>query len=180
MVTGLSIIALNKPDPYKKNSSLALHSPKTPLTAASMVLGIGIGGFIDGIVLHQILQWHEMLSNKIAPVTVITKNTNMFWDGIFHLFTLVVTIIGIWLLWKVLQRKYTSKFHRLLTGGMLLGWAIFNLLEGILNHHILKLHNVREFSTAQDWWNYGFLFFSVLLLLAGIMQVSRPIPSDDL
>src|SRR5688572_25239614 len=28
-----------------------------PLLTTSVILGIGIGGFIDGIVLHQILQW---------------------------------------------------------------------------------------------------------------------------
>src|SRR5205085_178493 len=52
-----------------------------PLTTASMVLGIGIGGFIDGIVLHQILQVHEMLSNKIPATEYIGKSVNMFWDG---------------------------------------------------------------------------------------------------
>jgi uncharacterized membrane protein len=178
VVTGLSVIALKKPNPYLKNITGMFYSPKAPLTAASMVLGIGIGGFIDGIVLHQILQWHEMLSNKITPVTLISKSVNMFWDGIFHLFTLLVTITGIYLLWKVLQQKQLSKDYRLLIGGMLLGWAIFNLLEGILNHHILKLHNVREISNSPDWWNFGFLFFSIVLLLVGILQISRPLPSN--
>jgi uncharacterized membrane protein len=90
----------------------------------------------------------------------------------------LVTITGIYLLWKVLQQKQLSKDYRLLIGGMLLGWAIFNLLEGILNHHILKLHNVREISNSPDWWNYGFLFFSIVLLLVGILQISRPLPSN--
>lgn len=26
------------------------------------LLGIGFGGFVDGIVLHQLLQWHHMLT----------------------------------------------------------------------------------------------------------------------
>jgi uncharacterized membrane protein len=32
--------------------------PKLP----AFLMGIGLGGFIDGIVLHQILQWHHMLT----------------------------------------------------------------------------------------------------------------------
>jgi uncharacterized membrane protein len=28
-------------------------------TAAGIFLGLGLGGFFDGIVLHQILQWHH-------------------------------------------------------------------------------------------------------------------------
>lgn len=43
------------------------------LAFAAIVLGIGLGGFVDGIVLHQILQWHEMLSNKIPPDTLVNK-----------------------------------------------------------------------------------------------------------
>ncbi len=39
-----------------------------PLVAAGLVLGVGFGGFVDGIVLHQILQWHNMLSSVVPPV----------------------------------------------------------------------------------------------------------------
>jgi uncharacterized membrane protein len=31
--------------------------PRTP----SFLLGVGLGVFLDGIVLHQVLQWHHML-----------------------------------------------------------------------------------------------------------------------
>jgi uncharacterized membrane protein len=27
-----------------------------------LLLGLGLGGFIDGIVMHQILQWHHLLT----------------------------------------------------------------------------------------------------------------------
>ena len=30
--------------------------------AAGILFGLGLGGFVDGIVLHQLLQWHHMLS----------------------------------------------------------------------------------------------------------------------
>jgi uncharacterized membrane protein len=33
-------------------------------------MGIGFGGFIEGIVLHQILQWHHMLSHEESTKTV--------------------------------------------------------------------------------------------------------------
>jgi uncharacterized membrane protein len=62
-----------------------------PLITACTTIGIGLGGFFDGIVLHQILQWHEMLSNKIPPINLINKSVNMFWDGVFHFFCLLVT-----------------------------------------------------------------------------------------
>ncbi len=138
-----------------------------PLATCAMVLGIGVGGFVDGIVLHQVLQWHEMLSAKIPPTTLVAKSVNMFWDGIFHAFTLIVTVVGIVLLWKLLRRTDINTSGRLLSGGMLAGWAAFNIIEGLMDHHILKLHNVREITPDIDAWNYGFLGFSLLLLGIG-------------
>ncbi|RCH56281.1 hypothetical protein DJ568_05580 [Mucilaginibacter hurinus] len=49
-----------------------LPATSVPLLSAAAVLGIGRGGFADGIVLHQILQWHEMLTNKVPPYTVLS------------------------------------------------------------------------------------------------------------
>jgi uncharacterized membrane protein len=144
------------------------HIPNpVPLTSAATVLGIGLGGFIDGIVLHQILQWHEMLSNKLPPDTLINKSVNMFWDGIFHAFTLLVVCTGILLLWRLLFRKDISRSGKLLAGGLLLGWGLFNIVEGIIDHHLLKLHNVREITENVAAWNYGFLGLSVLLIIGG-------------
>jgi uncharacterized membrane protein len=138
-----------------------------PLTTASMVTGIGIGGFIDGIFFHQVFQWHEMLSNKIPTSDVVGKSVNMFWDGIFHFFCLVVVITGIVLLWRLLSRNDIDRSRNLLAAGLITGWGVFNIVEGIINHHLLKLHNIFEFSAHHNIGNYGFLGGSVLLLVIG-------------
>jgi len=39
------------------NAHVTLLNP-IPLSFAGIILGIGVGGFIDGIFFHQILQWH--------------------------------------------------------------------------------------------------------------------------
>ncbi|QXE24247.1 hypothetical protein B6N60_02951 [Richelia sinica FACHB-800] len=39
---------------------------------AGVFLGLGLGGFVDGILLHQILQWHHMISN-LQPLTTISN-----------------------------------------------------------------------------------------------------------
>ncbi len=52
-------------------------------TMAGMLIGIGMGGFVDGIVLHQIAQWHNMLSNVVPPHTMDAMRVNMTWDGLF-------------------------------------------------------------------------------------------------
>ena len=146
-----------------------------PLISASTTLGIGIGGFVDGTILHQILQWHEMLSNKIPPSTLINKSVNMFWDGIFHLFCLIVVIVGLALLVKLFFRNDVIVTWKTFIGGLFLGWGIFNIIEGIIDHHILKLHNVRELTVNTDLWNYGFLGVSVLMLITAWILIRKGI-----
>jgi len=157
----------------KRHKSRLLSSPdllaKGPLLITSMILGIGIGGFIDGIVLHQILQWHEMLSNKVAATSYVGKSINMFWDGIFHGFCVLVVLIGTIQMWRLLKRRDINTSGNLFFGGLVSGWAVFNLVEGIIDHHILKLHNVYEFSADHDNANYGFLAVSALMLLFGYL-----------
>jgi uncharacterized membrane protein len=60
-----------------------------PPLLPSLLLGIGFGGFIDGIVLHQILQWHHMLSAEgCCPTsTVLGLEDNTLADGFFHVAT---------------------------------------------------------------------------------------------
>ena len=145
--------------------------PARVTTAPAILLGIGLGGFIDGIVLHQILQWHSMLSNVVPPSTIEAVHLNMFWDGVFHAATWIVTFVGVLLLWRSGQRGTTPPLGILL-GGMLLGWGAFNLVEGLINHQLLELHNVREV-TAPTVWNVGFLALSVVIFLLGLVLASQ-------
>jgi uncharacterized membrane protein len=50
---------------------------------------------------------------------------------------------------------------------MLSGWGLFNLAEGIIDHHILQIHHVRPRSANPAAWDLGFLASGALLLLAG-------------
>lgn len=177
VVAALSILATKRHHAnLLKNPGRPLRNP-VPLLTTSIILGIGIGGFIDGIVLHQILQWHEMLSARIPPTNYVNKSVNMFWDGIFHAFTLLVTFVGIVLFWRLLQRKDIDRSGFLFSGGLLAGWGIFNLVEGIIDHQLLKLHNVREISDNPGLWNTGFLGLAIVLLLAGYGLVRKSQPS---
>ena len=42
------------------------------LIPAATLIGVGLGGFIDGILLHQILQWHNMLSSRLPPTDLVS------------------------------------------------------------------------------------------------------------
>jgi uncharacterized membrane protein len=147
-----------------------------PLLSASTTLGIGLGGFIDGTIFHQILQWHEMLSNRIPPLTLINKSINMFWDGVFHLLCLIVTIVGVLLLTALFFRKDVIVTWKAFIGGLFFGWGLFNVMEGIADHHLLNLHNVRELTDDIAYYNYAFLVISVLILLIGAQLIRSGSP----
>jgi uncharacterized membrane protein len=144
--------------------------------AAGVVLGVGLGGFVDGILLHMILRWHHMLSNVVPPDTIEGIHTNMTWDGLFHAFTWAVTLAGVFMLWGVARRRSavgelppTSSF----AGALVLGWGLFNLVEGVIDHHLLRLHNVKEVANPLPW-NVGFLIIGgVLLVVTGWTLMRR-------
>src|SRR4051812_34058670 len=72
---------------------------RLPLIAAGTLLGIGLGGFFDGILFHQILQLHSMLSAKLPQDTLVNVKLSMVWDGLFHALTWLATVIGVAMLW---------------------------------------------------------------------------------
>jgi uncharacterized membrane protein len=133
-------------------------------TLPAVLLGIGLGGFLDGIVLHQILQWHHMLTSEGGhpATTVAGLEANTLADGLFHLATWIAVAVGLWLLWR---RGIPA--GRRLVGLMLAGWGGFNLVEGLVDHHLLGLHHVRE-GSAELAYDLGFLAFGVLLLAIGL------------
>ena len=144
-----------------------------PLISAGMLLGIGMGGFVDGIVLHQMLQVHNMLSARRPKDSIVNMEINMFWDGLFHAFTWMMTALGLWLLWKAVRRRDVPLSGKTLFGAMVFGWGLFNLVEGIIDHHVLHLHHVVERLGVSIWdWLFlgiggvGFIIVGTALIRA--------------
>jgi uncharacterized membrane protein len=140
------------------------------------ILGIGLGGFVDGILLHQLLQWHHMLTSagsdrlglKPYPAdTVSGLKINTVWDGLFHTFTWLAVLIGLGLLYsRVTSSRGRVWTSRVLWGWILVGWGLFNLVEGLIDHQILGIHHVRS-GPHQLWWDMGFLAFGAVLVISG-------------
>ena len=143
---------------------------RRPLIAAGTLLGIGMGGFVDGILFHQLLQVHSMLSAQVTRSTVAGLEINMFWDGLFHVLTWTMTALGLALLWKAVQRRDVPLYTKTLVGSMALGWGLFNLVEGIIDHHILHIHHVTE-TENHLVWDLAFLASGVVLIAVGLALI---------
>lgn len=108
---------------------LGLQNRAKPLIRAGILLGLGSGGFFDGIVFHQILQWHHMVSAHADPGIAGNLQLNVLADGLFHAATYIFTVLGISLLWRAWKtptvpplRPYTIRLCHSRLG-------LFNLVE---------------------------------------------------
>lgn len=109
-----------------------------------------------------------MLSARLPPDNLVDAKVNMFWDGIFHAAVWLMTVAGVVLLFRAGRRAEVPWSARLLGGSALLGWGLFNLIEGVINHEWLELHHVREAATLHGPANLGFLAAGVVLVLVGL------------
>ena len=124
---------------------------------AGLLLGLGLGGFVDGILLHQMLQWHNMLSARIPPTSMEAMRTNMIADGWFHAGVLLLTLAGVLLLWSAGRHPVALPPLRYLVGLLFGGGGVFNLVEGAIDHHLLELHHVRDVPAHIPAYDYIFL-----------------------
>ncbi|MDB5507548.1 MAG: hypothetical protein JWL93_17 [Hyphomicrobiales bacterium] len=139
-------------------------------TGAGIFFGLGLGGFFDGIVLHQILQWHHMVTSAgYPPDSVENLEFNTLLDGLFHATTYVFVAVGLLLLWRAAHGTHLWWSGKMLLGSLLIGFGLFNLVEGVINHQILGLHHVNETAPREHWiyWDMGFLAWGASMLLGG-------------
>jgi uncharacterized membrane protein len=136
------------------------------IISSGIMLGTGLGGFVDGIVLHQILQWHNMLSSVHPPTDLVAMKYNMVWDGLFHAFTWIITAAGLARLWNAGMRSDVPWSTRTFVGSLFLGWGLFNAIEGVIDHQILGIHHVRP-GEGQLAWDIAFIASGVIMIAAG-------------
>lgn len=147
------------------------HQPRS-LAVPATLLGLGFGGLADGIVLHQILQWHHMLTSTGGHPTTTVQGlkANTLADGFFHAATFGLAVAGVIMLWKVIGGAHVHYRGREVLGRVLAGWGMFNLVEGVVNHHVLTIHHVREDVGNVITWDLGFLIFGAFLLVVGLVM----------
>lgn len=128
----------------------------------AFLFGIGMIGMLDGIILHQILQWHSMYMHTTRPYQIVS-------DGIFHLIVTIVMFIATYLL----RKSEETHNNRLFWGSFFLGAGVFNLVEGIIDHHLLQIHHVNWFASNRFLYDIVFDLISIGMILFGWILVRR-------
>lgn len=144
--------------------------------AAGILIGTALSGFFDGILLHQVLQWHHLLSLVDSPA-VQDIRVQILADGLFHLLMYIVAAIGLALLWKSHREFSTPDAARWLFGTVLLGFGLWNFVDVGLFHWIMRIHRIRVDVDNPMFWDVSWLIlFGVPFLVAGWMLRSRSGP----
>ncbi|WP_432564741.1 DUF2243 domain-containing protein [Kineococcus sp. SYSU DK003] len=131
---------------------------------AGVLVGIGVAGFVDEAVFHQILHWHHFYDRGTSTAGLVS-------DGWFHAFSWLAIVAGLFM-FADLQRRRASSRPRVV-GGALLGWGGFQLYDGLVHHKVFGLHQIRygvELLPYDLAWNLaavaGLVAGTVLLLRA--------------
>ncbi|HTN31596.1 MAG TPA: DUF2243 domain-containing protein [Pseudomonas sp.] len=131
--------------------------PKHSLRAAALV-GIGIMAAVDEIVFHQLLQWHHFFDHATPMIGVLS-------DGLLHAAELIILVAGFF--WLVRLARGRALAMPWAWAGFFLGMGGFQLFDGIVDHKLLRLHQVRygvELLPYDLAWNLS----GLVLLLIGV------------
>jgi uncharacterized membrane protein len=134
---------------------------------AGGLMGFAFGGFLDGILLHQLLQWHHLLSGWWPVGTVGLLRWHVFWDGVFHAAHYVLLCLGLALLWP------RPAHGRVFGGGFALGFGAWHVLDAVVNHWTLRLHRIRQDSLEPLGWDLVFFGLGVVAIALGALWLRQ-------
>jgi len=103
-------------------------------TTSGVLAGVGLVAFIDETVFHQLLHWHHFYDKSTTDVGLVS-------DGLFHALGFFAVVSGLFL-FADLRRRQSLNWTRWI-GGVLLGAGGFQLYDGLIQHKLMRLHQIR-------------------------------------
>jgi uncharacterized membrane protein len=130
---------------------------------SGILFGIGLVAFLDETLFHQILHWHHFYDLSSTDIGLVS-------DGFFHALSWAATIGGLFLLADLRRRRafWLTRWW----GGVLWGAGGFQLYDGLIQHKLLGIHQIRyvpELLVYDVVWN----LVAVGLLVSGIVLIVR-------
>src|SRR5690348_14176677 len=116
-------------DPNRQPEAMTARS-----LTAGVLIGIGVAGFLDETVFHQLLHWHHFYDRSTPAAGLVS-------DGFFHAGSWICTVAGLFL-YADLRRRGVRQARALWAGG-LIGWGAFQVYDGLIQHKVFGLHQIR-------------------------------------
>lgn len=133
----------------------------TRTTRAMLLVGSGLMAAVDEIVFHQVLGWHHFYDRATPAIGLLT-------DGLLHAAELVAIVAGFFLYADA--RRRGEHAPRAAWSAFLIGAGGFQLFDGLVDHKLLRVHQIRY--GVDDLWLYDVAWngFGALLLLVGLLS----------
>jgi uncharacterized membrane protein len=149
------------------------------LKRAGFVLGFAFGGFFDGILLHQVLQWHHLLS-LVDAEAVRDIRVQILADGLFHVLMYAIAAVGLWLLWRGRRGFENPGLDMKVLAATVLGFSVWQFVDVVLFHWILQIHRIRVGVPNPLLYDIGWLVvFGLPSLALGLWLARRPSGGQD-
>jgi len=162
--TGTTIASSSRPPATRTPSPDARLQRRNVLVG--ILFGCGIIAFVDEVVFHQLLHWHHFYDRS-------TRAAGLVSDGVFHAFSWFATVASLFLFADL--RRRNALLTRRWVGGILVGIGAFQLFDGLVQHKLLDLHEIRygvDLLPYDLWWNAA----GLAALIAGIVVLVRAQP----
>lgn len=135
------------------------------LNWSGLLLGFALGGFFDGILLHQILQWHHLLSLVPGADTIARQ---VLFDGLFHALMYVIAAAGLVMLARTHGTLSVPGAGRKLLARVLIGFGVWHIVDSVLSHWVLGIHRIKLASDDPLFWDLLWFFaFGMVPLIIG-------------
>jgi uncharacterized membrane protein len=135
---------------------------------SAFLIGVAAMAGVDEIVFHQVLGWHHFYDNATSDVALLS-------DGLLHAGELVALVAGFFLLADARRRNAFSPGTA--WAGFFTGAGLFQLWDGIIDHKVLRVHQIRygvDLAPYDLAWYAGGLVLLALGIALSIRAARRP------
>lgn len=154
-------------------NNAARPAPPRRFAWSAFLLGVAMSGFFDGILLHQVLQWHHLLS-LVPGQALQDPRVQVFADGLFHVLMYLVALVGMTLIWRARAGTGGPASRRVQLGSFIAGFGAWNIVDVVFFHSVLHIHNIRLDVPNPLVCDAGWLMvFGAAPLLIGVLVLSR-------
>lgn len=126
---------------------------------SGILFGLGAVAFIDETIFHQILHWHHFYDKSTTSIGLIS-------DGLFHAFSWFATVASLFMV-ADLRRKNSWNKKRWF-GSYILGAGLFQLYDGIIQHKILNLHQIR-YNVEIFYYDLVWNLIAAVMIIIGLV-----------
>lgn len=130
---------------------------------SGILFGLGFVAFIDEFIFHQLLHWHHFYDKSTTSIGLVS-------DGLFHAFSWFATIASMFM-YADLRGRHALQGKRWI-GGALAGAGGFQLYDGIIQHKLMRLHQIRYDVNIVPYdltWN----ILALIVLITGVILIRQ-------